>query len=224
MTATSSLKLLRAAALAVLSALVFAAGVWVAGGVVADDFRVSMALTGLWFAVAGAIAASSLRAGRATGIPIVAGYLVAAIAVGGFLAATTLRGKEVHEAVATGVPRAALPAARGAAPANVLERSGRFRSAEHETRGTARVVRLTDGRRVLTLTGFSTSAGPDLRVRLVPGASTDGGADGAHDLGALKGNRGDQQYALPASYRPGRDTVVIWCRAFSALFGSARLA
>jgi hypothetical protein len=224
MTATTSLNLLRAATLAVISALVLAAGVWVTGGVVADDFRVSMALTGLWFAVAGAIAVGSLRAGRATGIPILAGYLVAAIAIGGFLAATTLRDTEVHEVVATGVPETALPVAREAAHANVLERSGRFRSGEHATRGIARVVRLTSGRRVLTLTGFSTSAGPDLRVRVLPGASTDGGETGAIDLGALKGNRGDQQYALPATYRPGRDTVVIWCRAFSALFGSARLA
>jgi hypothetical protein len=224
MTATTSLNLLRAAALAAGSALVVAAGVWVTGAVIADDFRVSMALTGLWFVVAGAIAVGSLRAGRATGIPILAGYLVAAIAVGGFLAATTLRDTEVHEVVATGVPEAALPSARDGAPANVLERSGRLRSGEHATRGTARVVRLTTGRRVLTLTGFSTSAGPDLRVRIVPGGSSDGGVDGALDLGALKGNRGDQQYDLPATYRSGRDTVVVWCRAFSALFGSARLA
>jgi hypothetical protein len=33
------------------------------------------------------------------------------------------------------------------------------------------VVRLADGRRFVTLTHFATSAGPDLRVRLVPGDS-----------------------------------------------------
>jgi hypothetical protein len=40
-------------------------------------------------------------------------------------------------------------------------------------------VRLADGRRFTTLTGFSTSHRPDLRVRLVPGDSPDGGTPGA---------------------------------------------
>ena len=100
---------------------------------------------------------------------------------------------------------------------------GRFRSDEHATAGTARVIRAPDGRRLLTLTSFSTSPGPDLRVRLVPGDTLDGGADGAIDLGGLKGNRGDQQYAIPANAETEGRTVVIWCRAFSAPFGSALL-
>lgn len=224
MTATAPIRALRALALAAFAALAFIAGVWIAGGLVTDDFRVSMALTAVWFAIAGAAALWSLRAGRGVGVPILAGYMAAAVAVGAFLALTTLRDREVHEVVATGVPAAAVAGGQRDEPVNLLERSGSFVSGEHATRGRARVVRLTSGRRVLTLTRFSTSAGPDLRVRLVPGAGTDGAADGALDLGALKGNRGDQQYRLPRDYRPGRDTVVIWCRAFSALFGSARLA
>jgi len=60
-------------------------------------------------------------------------------------------------------------------------------------------------------------------VRLVPGDSSDGGADGAVDLGGLKGNRGDQQYVIPSSVALEGRTVVIWCRAFSAPFGSAPL-
>jgi len=51
----------------------------------------------------------------------------------------------------------------------------------------------------------------------------DGGADGAVDVGALKGNRGDQQYRLPTGARLAGRSVVIWCRAFSAPFGSAVL-
>jgi hypothetical protein len=86
-------------------------------------------------------------------------------------------------------------------------------------------VRRADGRHVLTLTEFSTSPGPDLRVRLVPGDSEDGGADGNVDLGALKGNRGNQQYQLPDGFDPSRSaSVVIWCRAFSVAFAAARLA
>ena len=178
-----------------------------------------MALTAAWFATAGATALASFKAGRLIGAPLLAGYLIAATATGGYLAATTLRDKTVDERVATGMPASALPQARGPAPANVEEARGRFTSGEHATRGTARVIRLASGRRVLTLAGFETSAGPDLRVRVAPNGTT----DGAVDLGALKGNRGDQQYELPRRFGARGQTVLIWCRAFSALFGSARL-
>jgi hypothetical protein len=80
-----------------------------------------------------------------------------------------------------------------------------------------------NGRRYLTLTSFSTSPGPDLRVRLASSRTLDGGAADAVDLGALKGNRGDQQYRLPAGVNLHGRAVVIWCRAFSARFGSAAL-
>ena len=71
-------------------------------------------------------------------------------------------------------------------------------------------MRLPDGRRYLTLRGFSTAPGPDLRVRLVPGGGDDGAAHGNLDLGALKGNRGDQQYRIPARgpRRPQRRDLV----------------
>jgi hypothetical protein len=57
----------------------------------------------------------------------------------------------------------------------------------------------------------------------VRGDGFDGGVDGAIDLGGLKGNRGDQQYRLPRGAEIGDHTVVVWCRAFSAPFGSAPL-
>jgi hypothetical protein len=94
----------------------------------------------------------------------------------------------------------------------VTLRTGRFVSGEHETRGVASVVERRDGTRYVTLTGFDTSPGPDLRVRIGPDDV---------DLGALKGNRGDQQYKVPRDADVA--SVEIWCRAFSASFGSARL-
>ena len=78
------------------------------------------------------------------------------------------------------------------------------------------MVRTAGGRRVLTLTRFDTSPGPDLRVRLVRG-------ERSVDLGALKGTRGDQQYRIPAGARVAGATAVVWCRAFSVAFGSAAL-
>lgn len=207
----------RAIALIAAAAAATVAGVWIAGGVITNDFRLSMALTAAWFAIAGAASLYSFKAGRSIGMPILAGYLIAATAVGGYLAATTLVDRTVNEVVVTGTPASQMPAPADPAdprpkPRNVEETRGTFVSAEHTTTGTARTIRLASGRRVLTLTNFETSAGPDLRVRI-----------GDHDLGALKGNRGDQQYDLPDGLRARGQTVLIWCRAFSALFGSARL-
>jgi Electron transfer DM13 len=207
------------------------AGVWVAGGVISDDFRTSMALTAAWFLLAGAACVLVARRSRALRYVVLGTYVVCAGAVGAYLGLTTLRDREVHERVFTATPAAAAdaPAASvGAepapAPAAIEVARGRFRSHEHATSGAATVVRLADRRRFLTLTSFETSPGPDLRVRLVPDGSTDGGADGAVDLGGLKGNRGDQQYAIPRDVDVAGRSVVIWCRAFSVAFGSARLA
>ena len=183
-------------------------GVWLAGGVVSNDFRLSMALTAAWFALSGLACLAIAIRRRSLRVPVLAAYVVTAGAIGLYLGLTTLRDRVVDETVAVGTPAAA----------------GVFRSGEHHTEGRAAVVRVGDGERYLTLTSFDTSAGPDLRVRLVPGRSDDGGADQAIDLGALKGNRGDQQYRLPAGATVPGATVVIWCRAFSVTFGSALLA
>ena len=79
---------------------------------------------------------------------------------------------------------------------------------------------------MLTLTDFDVDNGPDLRVYLVAGpARSEGEVDEFVDLGALKGNRGDQQYEIPDGVDVGRyATAVIWCRAFSVLFARAPLA
>jgi hypothetical protein len=187
---------------------VVALGVWVAGGLLTDDFRASMALTGLWFGASGLACVLVARRSRALRLPVLASYVVTVALIGGYLGLTTVRDRVADERVASGAE---------------LARGG-FRSVEHHTQGTAAVVRTAGGDRYLTLSGFETAAGPDLRVRLVPGDTTDGGADGAVDLGALKGNRGDQQYRIPDGVAHEGRAVVIWCRAFSAPFGRARLA
>ena len=71
----------------------------------------------------------------------------------------------------------------------------------HETRGTATVHDLGGGRRVLRLTDFATSNGPDVRVYLVaaPDAADNETVTkaGFVELGKLKGNEGDQNYESP---------------------------
>ena len=215
--------LTRVLAIPVVAAVVIA-GVWVTGGVISNDFRVSMALTAVWFGVSGAACVIVALRSRPLRFPVLGAYLVTAAVLGGYLGLSTLRDRVVDERVVmAAVPAAVESEAGSAKPRNVQLAVGRFRSHEHETNGMAKVVRLADGRRFLTLTSFATSAGPDLRVRLVLGDTSNGGASGSIDLGALKGNRGDQQYELPRRATLSGRTVVIWCRAFSAPFGSAAL-
>lgn len=106
--------------------------------------------------------------------------------------------------------------------------SGRFHSNAHETKGLAAIYRLADGRRMLRLTDFTTSRGPDVRVYLVAAGDVqdEGTAKraGFVDLGALKGNIGDQNYEVPASLDLSQYRAVsIWCRRFSVNFGAAPL-
>lgn len=116
-----------------------------------------------------------------------------------------------------------------AAPVTVAQ--GSFISHEHATTGTARVLRLADGSHTLRLEGLDTSSGPDLRVWLSDAPVREGLAgwrvfdDGKYvDLAKLKGNRGDQNYALPAGLDwSAYGSVSIWCDRFDVSFGAARL-
>jgi hypothetical protein len=65
-------------------AATFVLGVWVAGGVITNSFRASMALVALWYAAAGVgVLLAGLRR-RALRAPLWAGYALTAVAVGGF--------------------------------------------------------------------------------------------------------------------------------------------
>ena len=105
-------------------------------------------------------------------------------------------------------------------PAGPVEiASGRFTNQAHNTSGLATLIEQPNGDRVVTLTRFKTDPGPDVRVYLVPDPAR--GIKDAVDLGGLKGNKGDQQYDVPAGTEAG--AVVIWCRAFTVAFGTATL-
>ncbi len=113
-------------------------------------------------------------------------------------------------------------------PAQPVElAAGEFISREHETTGTARIVRLPDGQVVVRLENFETSNGPVLVVWLSQNdAQGDDGAfdDDYIDLGPLKGNVGDQNYVVPPEVDPtGWTSVVVWCDRFNVSFGAADL-
>jgi hypothetical protein len=108
---------------------------------------------------------------------------------------------------------------------------GEFISHEHATTGTVRILELPDGSRVLRIEGLDTSDGPDLKVWLSDQPVIDGvdgwGVfdDGLYaELGDLKGNRGNQNYPIPADVDIADFTAVsIWCARFAVSFGAAEL-
>ena len=121
----------------------------------------------------------------------------------------------------------AMPAVPGAPTAQPLE-SGQFYGIAHPTEGTATIYQMGDGSRVLRLTRFSTSNGPDVHVYMVAADDAKDAATvertGFVDLGVIKGNIGDQNYTFAsdldlAKYR----AVSIWCKRFSVNFGAAAL-
>ncbi|GHB87697.1 hypothetical protein GCM10010348_00670 [Streptomyces anthocyanicus] len=134
-------------------------------------------------------------------------------------------------AVTTSPPPAAAPSpTRDAGPRTVA--GGELVSHEHSTSGTAQLVRLTDGSHVVRLENLDTSNGPDVHVWLTDAPVKEGKAgwhlfdDGEYvDLGKLKGNKGSQNYDVPADVDPSRYTSVsVWCDRFNVSFGAAELA
>lgn len=114
-----------------------------------------------------------------------------------------------------------------ATPVTLL--AGRFHDGAHKTAGTATIHQLADGKRVLRLTDFETSNGPDVHVYLVAAEDANDNDTvtraGFVELGSLKGNVGDQNYDVPtetdlSKYR----AVTVWCRRFGVNFGTAPLS
>jgi Electron transfer DM13 len=91
----------------------------------------------------------------------------------------------------------------------------------HNAEGTAKAIPLQDGSSILRLENLHVTNGPDLYVYLSPDKS----ASDYVNIGKLKANNGNQNYEIPLGTDLSRyDTVLIWCRPFSVLFGSAELS
>ncbi|AZM61117.1 MULTISPECIES: DM13 domain-containing protein [unclassified Streptomyces] len=186
------------------------------------------------------------RGRRAPSRPWVAGALLVALAGAGFglywfqpwklwVDETVQEALPVTAGTAPATPSGtpspdASPAPSPAGPVTVA--SGELISHEHATSGTVRLVQLADGSHVVRLENLDTSNGPDLRVWLTDAPVVEGRAgwhlfdDGEYvSLGRLKGNKGSQNYVLPAGVDPGRyRSVSIWCDRFDVSFGAAALA
>jgi hypothetical protein len=105
---------------------------------------------------------------------------------------------------------------------------GMFHSVAHETRGTATIYDVEGGKRVLRFTDFETSNGPDVQIYLVAAEDASDNETvtkaGFIHLGAMKGNKGDQNYDVPADVDLNKyRAVTVWCRRFGVNFATAPL-
>ncbi len=91
----------------------------------------------------------------------------------------------------------------------------------HDAQGDAYTIPLEDGSNVLRLENFQSTNGPDLFVYL----ATDDKASEFINLGDLKANKGNQNYEIPDDVDLEKyNKVLIWCKSFAVLFGSAKLS
>lgn len=189
------------------------AGLWLFAGVLAPGYYTSFVLSAVWFVVALLVLGQVRKRVPPLDRPLRYTYLATALVLVVFVGLTTFRDDTVDEQVVS------------AGGGNEQLASGEFSGVAHDASGTAAFVRLADGGTKLTFTDLDTDNGPDLRVYLVAGpVESDADVDDFQDLGALKGNRGSQQYAVPDDVDLERySTVVVWCRAFSIAFATADL-
>lgn len=187
--------------------------------------------------------------GRPAGVAVVAVVVVAAVVglywfqpwkiwqdetvrealPGTSVGAASSGGAAASPSAAPSGPSASASPSTPAGPAKLA--AGELISHEHKTSGTVRLLRLPDGSHTVRLENLDTSNGPDLRVWLTDAPVKEGRAgwhvfdDGAYvSLGKLKGNKGDQNYVLPAGIDPARySSVTIWCDRFDVSFGAAEL-
>lgn len=105
------------------------------------------------------------------------------------------------------------------ATATLLREGSWMGSGSHTVLGEARIYD-DNGKKVLLLSNFSSTNGPDLRVYL----STTTTASSFISLGRLKSTSGRQVYEIPDGTDLEQFTfALIWCQQFSVLFGSAEI-
>lgn len=137
---------------------------------------------------------------------------------------TTTSEETIEPAPATGTTPVSSTTTVGTTPpvsttsqAGLLQ--GMFMSNVHPTSGTVSVSEVS-GKRTLVFTNFRTDGGPDLRIYLAENT----GLRNFIEVSRLNSTSGNFSVELPAGADPSRQRyVIIWCKAFSVLFGNAEL-
>ena len=212
---------------------------------VAETKFAAIVLVGVWFALVGVIAlvfVSRRPELRAPVLGTLGAVAVATVAIGYF---TGFRDTEVDEDVVVATAEASesdretalaggdsgerskeepakdKPEPEPAKPVSLA--AGQFTGADgHAGTGTATLIREADGARVVTFTEFDVDPGAKSVVWLTQDESS---LDDRIELGTLKGNVGDQQYAIPDDTDLRKyDTVVIYCTPFTVRIAVAPLS
>jgi Electron transfer DM13 len=96
---------------------------------------------------------------------------------------------------------------------------GTFTSSAHTTSGTVKLVKDAAGKKYLVFDSFKTDAGPDLRIYL----SEDLTATNFTEI-TNKVTNGTYQLDVATTIDTDKKRkILIWCKSFSVLFGSADL-
>ena len=157
--------------------------------------------------------------------PAAAALLLASGAWYLFRPETLVWDRRVDEAPTLAGVRAA---AREGDAAAVLLAVGHFHDVRHAGAGQVTIHRRADGTRVLRVSALAVDNGPDLQLYLVAAADAWDDAAVARagfvSLGALKGNRGNQNYEIPPDVDLARFRAVsVWCRRFGVNYATAPL-
>jgi hypothetical protein len=102
---------------------------------------------------------------------------------------------------------------------SVMLFTGNFVSGDHTTSGKATIVKTVDNKLFLNIENLKTDAGPDLHIYLSPDKTAKSFID-------VKTAPANGTYALeldPSTDFNKNKFVLIWCKSFSVLFGSAEL-
>ena len=128
-------------------------GIWLAGGVLTNDFTASLVLTAAWMGAAGLACLVLALRRRELRLPLLGAYALVAIAATIWLGRAEFFDKTVHENVVKARPPSSRSRDTSTTPArNVLVSRGSFESLEHESSGVASLIRTRNGKSVLTLT------------------------------------------------------------------------
>jgi Electron transfer DM13 len=96
---------------------------------------------------------------------------------------------------------------------------GTFTSGAHTTTGSVKIIEKADMKKYLVFENLVSDAGPDLRIYL----SNDKNASNFTELTADVKN-GNYELSIPTTADlSAQKYVLVWCKQFSVLFGSAEL-
>src|SRR6266545_4559911 len=120
---------------------VVVAGIWVTGGLISNEFRVSMVLTAAWMGLAGLVCLAVAVRHRRLRWPVLGAYVLTAAVAGVYLGSSQLFDRTVVEPVAVAAaPEAAMAAGAPAERRNTRLASGRLEPVRHRAAGTATAI------------------------------------------------------------------------------------